>query len=171
MKIVKKVTKILFIIVFVLLVTGCGTNKDKTSFDGKYDISGLKHSTCTRDAYTDDSDTTVKINYNLYSDNDGYLQILNSKEEITSTNSNVLDQYEEAYKSIYKIYDGIEYYDNEVVRTNNKVTSTTYIHYGKVDMDKIMSIEGEEDNVKVVDGKIKLSDWKSFAKKYGTTCN
>ena len=33
-----------------------------------------------------------------------------------------------------------------------------------------MKIEGTEDNVKVVDGKIKLDDWKEFARKYGTEC-
>ena len=37
-------------------------------------------------------------------------------------------------------------------------------------MDKLMKIEGSEDNVKVTDGKIKLNDWKSFAKKYWTEC-
>ena len=33
-----------------------------------------------------------------------------------------------------------------------------------------MEIEGEEDNVKVTNGKIKLTDWKTFAKKFGATC-
>ena len=167
----KKRSKLLFIIISLLLVTGCGTDADKNSVQDKYDVSSLNHSTCTRDAYTDDSNTTVEINYDLYSDDDGYLIILESKEEITSTNTDLLDQYEEAYTNIYKVYDGIDYYDNEVLRTSNKVTSTTTINYGKIDMDKIMKIEGEEDNVKVENGKIKLSDWKSFAKTYGTTCN
>ena len=80
-------------------------------------------------------------------------------------------KYEEAYKSIYKAYENIDYYDNEVLRADNKVTSTTVIYYGKVDMNKILEIEGEEDNVKVENGKIKLSDWKKFAKEYGTKCN
>ena len=38
-------------------------------------------------------------------------------------------------------------------------------------MKKIRKLEGEEDNVKLTDGKIKIDDWKKFAKKYGTTCN
>lgn len=38
-------------------------------------------------------------------------------------------------------------------------------------MDQLLDIEGKEDNVEVTDGKIKLKDWKSFAKKYGTVCD
>lgn len=170
MRKVKK-TKFILIIICLLLLTGCNSKKEQIDSDNKYDTTGLNHSTCTRDATTDDSDTTVEINYDLYSDDAGYLQILKSEEIITSTNTNLLDQYEEAYTNIYQAYEEIKYYDNEILRTDNKVVSRTTIHYGKVDMDKILDIEGEEDNVKVENGKIKLSDWKSFAKKYGTTCN
>lgn len=166
-----KKNRIIIIFICILLLTGCSSSKETNDIDKKYDVTGLNHSTCTREAYTEDSETTVDIHYDLYSDDNGYLQILESKEEITSSNSDTLTQYEEAYKSIYKSYENIEYYDNEILRTDSKVTSTTVIHYGKVDMNKILEIEGEEDNVKVEDGKIKLSDWKSFAKKYGTTCN
>ena len=165
------ISKLFFLVFCLLLVVGCESNSNKESIDNKYDLTKYDHLTCTRNAVTDAEDTDIKINYDLYSDDDGYLQILKSKEEITSSNSEVLNQYEEAYKNIYKAYEDIEYYDNKVLRTDNKVTSTTVINYGKIDMDKIMDIEGEEDNVKVENGKIKLSDWKSFAKKYGTDCN
>ena len=72
---------------------------------------------------------------------------------------------------MYSAYDNLEYYDNTVTRDNDSVKSVTYINYGKVDMDKLMDIEGTEDNVEVTDGKIKIEDWKSFAKKYGTVCD
>ena len=155
---------------FLFFITGCTTDEN-TNLENDYKTEGFKHITCTRDAYTTDENTTVSINYDLYYDDEGYLQILKSKEEIVSSNSDILTQYEEAYKSIYELYENIDYYTNKVTRDDNKVISTTSINYGKVDMDKIMEIEGEEDNVKVENGKIKLSDWKSFAKEYGTTCS
>lgn len=166
-----KKNKIIILLICILLLTGCNSSKETEDIDNLYDVTGLSHTTCTRDASVEDSDTTVDIKIDLYSDEAGYLQILKSKEMITSSSNDTLTQYEEAYKSIYKAYANIDYYDNEVLRTDNKVTSTTVIHYGKVDMDKILEIEGEEDNVKVENGKIKLSDWKKFAKEYGTKCN
>lgn len=164
----KKLSRLLILFVPIIFITGC--NSENYKKDNEYDMSELNHVSCTRDAYVDDEDTTVDIDINIYYDDEGYIKIFNSKEEIKSNSSEVLDEYEQAYKNIYKEYESIKYYDNIVTRDNNKVTSTTIINYGKVDMDKIMEIEGKEDNVKVVDGKIKISDWKDFAKKYGTTC-
>ena len=64
----------------------------------------------------------------------------------------------------------LDYYDHEIKEGSNSITSITYINYGKINMDRLMDIEGTEDNVKVTDGKVKLDDWISFAKKYGTQC-
>lgn len=164
----KKIKTIFVFIGCILILSGCSDTKSTKKIS--YDTSGLNHTTCTRDAYTTDDNTNVDINYDLYYDDDDYLQILNSTEKITSSDKEVLDKYEEAYKKIYKVYDDVEYYDNLVIRKDDSVTSTTTINYGKIDMDKILEIEGTENNVKVVDGKIKISDWKNFAKKYGTIC-
>ena len=49
------------------------------------------------------------------------------------------------------------------------IISDTIINYAKIDIKKLLEIEGEEDNV-VKDGKVKLADWLSFAEKYGVTC-
>ena len=43
------------------------------------------------------------------------------------------------------------------------------INYGKIDTDKLLAIEGEEDNV-IKDGKVKLDDWLDFAEQFGTKC-
>ncbi len=164
----KKSSLIILGISLLFIITGCDSSKDNSSV--KYSTVGLNHVECTRDAYVDDDTTDVDINIDIYYDNNDYIKVLKSVEKITSTDGKLLSQYEESYKKIYDAYKDIKYYDNEVERTETSVTSTTTINYGKVDMDKVLEIEGEEDNVKVVDGKIKLSDWKSFAKKYGTTC-
>lgn len=167
-----KKSKLLIIALSIFILTGCSSKEKESSSEiTTYNTNGFSKITCVRNAVVEDNDTEVSINYEIYYDEDEYIQILNSKEEITSTNKELLDQYETAYKNIYKAYEEIKYYENEIVREDNKLTSTTSINYGKVDMEKIMEIEGEEDNVTVENGKIKLSDWKSFAKKYGTTCS
>lgn len=166
----KKKISLILVIGSLFVVTGCNDNKlDENS---KYDTTGLSHIVCTKDAYIEsDSSSKVDISYDLYYDSDDYLKVFESVEKITSDNSSLLDQYEQAYKKIYKAYNDIEYYDNKIERTSNTVTSKTSINYEKVDMEKIRKLEGEEDNVKLTDGKIKIDDWKKFAKKYGTTCN
>lgn len=166
----------IFIVVlfFSLFVIGCGDNStDDISVKGidssKYSVKGLKEHNCYRDTDAGD-DTEVDIQIKLYSDDEGYLKILKTKEVVTSKNKNILKEYKNAYEKVYSSYKNIEYYENQVEENEDKVISTTYINYGKVDMNKIIEIEGEENNVKITDGKIKLSDWKAFAKKYGTTC-
>ena len=73
------------------------------------------------------------------------------------------------YKKIAQNYDGLEYYDTNVTRTENTVVNDTTINYEKLDMDSLLAIEGEEDNV-VEDGKVKLATWLAFAEKFGTVC-
>lgn len=161
-----KKSKILFLIISVLMLVGCSDNE----LEKKYNTKGLSHISCKREAEDSNEDTTIDIHYDIYYKGK-YLKILKSEEKITSSNKEVLDNYEKAYKNVFSAYDNLEYYDNTVTRDSNSVKSVTYINYGKVDMDKLFDIEGEEDNVEVTDGKIKLDDWKSFAKKYGTVCD
>ena len=162
-------------LVLTLFIVGCSnnsTNSNETP-DGidssKYSTKGLTEHNCYRDTDAGD-DTKVDIQIKLYSDDDGYLKVMKTKETVTSKNEDILKEYKEAYKKVYSAYKDVDYYENVVEDTTGKVTSTTYINYGKIDMDKIIEIEGVENNVKMTDGKIKLSDWKTFAKKYGTTC-
>ena len=43
------------------------------------------------------------------------------------------------------------------------------INYDKVDINKIISIEGDKDNI-FEDGQAKVKKWKKLAKKVGTEC-
>ena len=97
---------------------------------------------------------------------DGYIKILKSQEEVTSNSQEVLDEYENAYRKIFKVYDSVEHYNTKVTREDNKVIANIDIDYRKVDMDKIVQIENitDEDNL-VIHGKIKLSNWKKYMKK------
>lgn len=164
-------------LLFILLIISCGCNQiDERSeivaegIDSSlYDTDDFSYITCSRDTETTQGEE-ITIKYEVYYDDNKNLQVLKSYEKVESSDSSILSQYKNAYKTIYSSYDDLKYYDNEITTTDDSVTSITYINYGKIDMEKLMNIEGSEDNVEVTDGKIKLADWKSFAKKYGTVC-
>ncbi len=171
---VKKIY-LLIIPILIILITGCGAEnqgeiKSNSIDEKKYDTSNFSYVSCKRDTETED-DTKVDIKYDVYYNKSKYLQVLKSYEKVSSTDKTVLKEYKDAYEEVYSVYDNLDYYDNVVTSDDDSVTSITYINYGKIDMDKLMEIEGSEDNVTVTDGKIKLDDWISFAKKYGVQCD
>lgn len=190
----KKNKLIIVLVIMLLLMTGCNDknkssleqelnkNSESSSISGTstdsntttdstekkdIDTSGSGKLKCTRDAKAG-SNVTVDLNYEIQYKN-GNIQVLHSVEEVTSTSSERLDEYEMAYKKIALNYEGLKYYDTNVKRTSNKVINDTTIHYDKIDIEKLLEIEGEEDNV-IVNGKAKLSKWLEFAKRFGTKC-
>lgn len=155
----KKIVVSSFLLLMItFLLSGCVTG-NVASADGK--------KICSRKGEV--TNGTSVMNYEIYYEED-YVTILHSVEKVTSEDSSVLDTYEEAYKNIFKQYEGLKYYDNTVTRDENSIISDTIINYAKIDIKKLLEIEGEEDNV-VKDGKVKLADWLSFAEKYGVTCD
>ncbi len=152
-----KILRSSIVLVMVLLLAGCGSNSSVSS-------DGVKK--CTRTGTVTNGST--EMNYEVYYKGE-YVVLLHSTEKIISDSSSVLDTYEEAYKNIFKQYEGLEYYDNKITRSSNSVTNEITINYEKIDMGKLLDIEGEEDNV-IENGKVKLDTWLSFAKKYGVTC-
>ena len=152
-----KILRSSIVLVMVLLLAGCGSNSFVSS-------DGVKK--CTRTGTVTNGST--EMNYEVYYKGE-YVVLLHSTEKIISDSSSVLDTYEDAYKSIFKQYEGLEYYDNKITRNSNSVTNEITINYEKIDMGKLLDIEGEEDNV-IENGKVKLDTWLSFAKKYGVTC-
>lgn len=149
----KKCKIVLLIIIAIFTVTGCGS-KEKV-------INCKRNATAT--------DIKANLKYKVYYKGK-YVTKISSTEKISSDKKEKLDEYENAYKSIFKAYDGLKYYDNKVIRDKNSVTSKTIINYEKIDTNKLIEIEGEEDNV-IKNGKVKLTTWMSFAKKLGTTCD
>ena len=183
-----KLSKLVLIMMMVVLLTGCGSNESSTTANNanrnsnnsrsnesttpnssvsKIDTTGMEKLTCSREASAG-SGVDVNLDYEIYYQGE-YIQILHSTEQVVTDDQDTLDEYEDAYKGIYKNYEGLKYYDNTVTRTNDSVTSDTVINYGKIDTDKLLAIEGEEDNV-IKDGKVKLNDWLDFAEQFGTKC-
>ena len=152
-----KILRSSIVLVMVLLLAGCGSNSAVSS-------DGVKK--CTRTGTVTNGST--EMNYEVYYKGEDVV-LLHSTEKIISDSSSVLDTYEEAYKSIFKQYEGLEYYDNKITRSSDSVTNEITINYEKIDIGKLLDIEGEENNV-IENGKVKLDTWLSFAKKYGVTC-
>ncbi len=154
----KKILKSSIVLVMILLLTACGEDSSIASSDG------VKK--CTRTGMV--TDGSSEMNYEVYYKGE-YVTVLHSTEKVISDSSSVLDTYEDAYKSIFEQYEGLEYYDYKITRNSSSVTSDITINYEKIDIGKLLDIEGEENNV-VEDGKVKLDTWLSFAEQYGVTC-
>ena len=155
------------------MASGTSSNQenvvDKSNSDSVLleDTENMKKLSCTRDADAG-AGIDVNLSYEVYYQGE-YIQILHSKEQVVTDDQDVLDEYENAYRSVDKNYEGLEYYDTSIVRTDNSVTDDTVINYGKIDIDKLLAIEGEEDNV-IKDGKVKLDDWLEFTEQFGMKC-
>lgn len=175
-------SKYLFLVIaLLLLVTGCkksepdivnmsGTDKE-FSDDAAYNINvnGSGRLQCIRDVNITqlEDDFRYSVTYK-----DGVITMLHSQEKVTGTNTSLLDEYEEAYKSIKDLYKGLRYYDVTVTRDGNSVIYDTVINYEKIDMDKLREIEpeieGQADIYK--NNKLMLKTWWEFSKDMGMTC-
>lgn len=150
-KLIRKVSLLAFVSLFAFLVTGC----DKQV-----------HEHCTRAGSLDGGE--VDLQYDIYYTGDR-LNMTISNEKIISDNSSILNQYEDSYNDINKHYEGIKYYENKVTRNSNSVLSYTKIDYDHVDINRIIELEGEEDNI-FENGRASVKKWKDFTKKVGTKC-
>ena len=173
-----KLKKILISLLIILsfFITGCSEEEvvqnnepivQKESVLDDIDSSGTGNLFCTRDAFANEG-IDVELSYDI-SYKDGYVMVLHANEKVVSENSDSLDEYENAYRKIAKNYEGLKYYDITITRDKTSVINDTVINYEKIDTDKLLDIEGEEDNV-IVDGKVKLSTWVSFAEQFGASC-
>lgn len=153
---------IIFIFIIVILLTsGCTKNENEVS------NQKLVHEHCTRLA-TAKEGINVNLSYEIYYKGE-VLTKLEATEEVETADVEVQNQYENAYKSIHSNYEGLKYYNTSVTKKDNKITSKIIIDYEKIDVDKLIEIEGEEDNI--FENKIpKVDKWKSLAKSIGTTC-
>ena len=162
----KKIS-IIIVLFLVILLCGCESKDNEIIINNKpVNTSKMEHKHCTREATLDGGE--VKLEYDLYYTGE-VLNLLVSKEKIISSSEDILNTYEEAYKKIHLNYEKLENYDTSVVRGDTTVLSTISINYDKVDIDKLIEIEGEEDNI-FINKVPKVDKWLELAKKFGTTC-
>lgn len=166
MKQIKVISLVLVIFIITLTCVGCSkelaTNKKTTSTEN----TNVLH--CTRNATASDN-TETSLKYSIYYDGD-YVTKTVSVEKVTSSDESILTSYKESYERVFEPYKNIDYYENTVSKTNDSVITTTVINYEKVDVSKIIAIEGEDDNIFESNGKVKKDNLVSLFKKYGATC-
>ena len=162
----KKMGIITLLFVSFFLV-GCEKQEKVISNGEKVNVSKMQHKHCTRTASAD-SGVEVSLNYDLYYTGEK-LNLLHSEEKVTSTSNESLDLYQNAYESIHQHYEGLEYYDTSVVRGGDFIASAITINYDKIDIGKLLDIEGEEDNI-IENGEAKVEKWLALAKKLGAKC-
>ncbi len=163
----KKSSLLVILVLSLVLLTGCNDEEKVVSNGEKVNTSKMQVMHCSREASAG-TGIDVELKYDLYYNGED-LNILHSMEKVISNTSSNLDTYEEAYKKIHANYDGLEYYDAKVERTEDSVTSDITINYEKIDINKLLKIEGEEDNI-IKNGKAKVDEWLTLAKKFGTKC-
>ena len=160
----KKILLGIFIGILVVSMTAC--KGDILETDNKTP-KGMIHEHCTRSGNIDNNSST-DLSYEIYY-TDGVLNKIESIEKVISTSSSTLDEYENAYRQIHSYYEGLAYYTAKVTRTSTSVTSEIVIDYDNIDIQKLIDIEGEEDNI-FENGVPKIEKYKELAKKVGMQC-
>ena len=123
----KKGLKILFISLFVILISGCGkSNKEVVS-------------TCTLSSDQYSNGYTLSSNYEIHS-KDGLVNSVTTKETVESDNEQVRSYFkktlEDSYNTANESYGGYTY---NVTEDGNKVISDVTIDYSKMNLDKFVN--------------------------------
>ncbi len=149
----------LLIIITLAFLTACTSKEEK-----EYKVMN-----CTKNAIASSKNTDIKITNKVYY-KDNYVKKLVATDKVTSTDSSVIEEYKTAYQKIYAVYDGLKHFSNKITVTKNTMTSITEIDYAHIDTDKLLKIEGKEDNVVDENGKVPLEKFIKFYEKYGGKC-
>ena len=164
----KKSIIILFIGLSFFLVTGCEKEENEVISNNEVvNTDKMVHKHCEREGSMEDGE--VSLQYEIYYTGE-VLNLLIAEEKVMSAKEETLNTYEEAYKGIHAHYEGLAYYDTEVIRGDTTVTSKITINYDKINIQNLIAIEGEEDNI-FEDGVPKVDKWLELAKKFGTKCS
>ena len=144
------------IICLVTLITACGKEDN------------YKVVKCVRNVEAT-KDLAVDANYYLYYEGD-YIKKMQSKEVIKASNKTILNTYKQGYEKSYAAYKDIDYYDNKITIDGNTLTSEVNIDYTKVDINKLIELEGEKDNI-YEDGKVSLKKALDLYEEAGLQCD
>ncbi len=129
-------------------------------------VKGSGNLKCSRQANAM-SGLSADLNYYV-SYTKGIINTLHSVEKVSGDNQDALDEYEEAYKKLKDNYKDIKYYDFTVTRDEKSVTNDIVINYDKVNIKKVIEVEGSE----IYDNKNRptLKKWLKLGEKSGLTC-
>lgn len=142
------------LLVGVLFLSGCSNEKE-----GKL--------VCTMNKDMDGS-TKLESTYNV-SYKGGYAMMVETTETIIGNNSEALETYKSSLESMYGAYKDVKYYDNDIKVEGNKLISTTKINYEKIDTDKLVEIDSNNEAL-MENGKVKVSTLKDAYEQLGASC-
>ena len=163
----KKISIVLILLFICVIMCGCEKEKNVLVGDEKINVTNMGHKSCTREGTVENGEAS--FHYDIYYKND-YITLLQSSEKVSSDSSSVLDEYENAYNTIKNYYVGLDNYNQNIIRDNNSVENVIVINYEKLDINKLIAIEGNESNLYTEKG-VKLDTWLDFAKKLGVKCS
>lgn len=172
-----KLSSLIIIVLCVFFLTGCKKDVEIVNVSNKkgnvadkanqnINVKGNGTLKCTRSANAI-NDLKAEFNYFLTYEK-GIITNIHSIEKVIGEDKDGLDQYEEAYNKIKKKYDNLKYYDFTVSRDKTSVTNDIVINFKKVDIDKIIEIEGN--NIYDKKKRPSLKKWLALGKKAGLTC-
>ena len=177
---IKKINFLILIVICSFFLSGCvddekeqnqditgTTNVKETIVSEDFDENGVGMLKCSTEAYAEEG-MDVELRYTLKYNSGNILELV-SVQKVISDKQDSLTVYEDAYKDIADNYNGLDYYETSIVRDGNSVSYTAVINYEKININKLLSIEGAEDNI-IKNGKAKLSLWLDLASKVGTVC-
>lgn len=175
---IRKISFIFLLLICVLLV-GCGkkdvdvvnTSNSKSKYSdnpsSNINVNGSGELKCEREANViDDLKGTFIMNVTY---KDGNITVLHTYEKVEGDKPDSLTKFEDAYNKIANQYKDVEYYDITVTRKDDYVIFDSNVNYEKVDINKVIAIEGDVAKM-FKDGKAKLKSWLAFAKRFGITC-
>ena len=155
----KKISIVILLLIITLCLCGCEKEKKIEVGNKTINVTNMGHKSCTRQGSVENGEAS--FHYDVYYKND-YITLLQSSEKVTSSSSSVLDEYESAYRQIASYYSGLDEYNQNVIRNSDSVENVIVINYSKLDMNKLIAIEGNESNLYEEKG-IKLNVWLEFA--------
>lgn len=154
----KKGLKILFISLFVILISGCGkSNKEVVS-------------TCTLSSNQSSNGYKISSNYEIHS-KDGLVNSVTTKETVESDNEQVRFYFkktlEDSYNTANESYGGYTY---NVTEDGNKVISDVTIDYSKMNLEKFVNDNSQMKSY-IKNNRISLDGMKKIYEALGATCN
>lgn len=157
----KKVFSILFLIVGLFVIVGCGNKADD-----KLVMICTSSSSDTIRGYN------LETKYNVYSNDNDIVSKVSTTEAVTSNNDEILDFFNRELKSAYsELNDTYGGYDNKVIKTNGKVTSETTIDYSIMNLKKYVEDNSEVKDYVNSDNKFTITSIKRLYEELGATCD
>lgn len=144
------------VIAMMLLVTGCGSDKEST-----------KILTCTLDQEVQ-TGTNISSTYKVTYKGD-YVSLVETTEKITSDNSEYLELVKTMTEKTYAQFDEVEHYNYKVEVKDDTLTSTTKIDYEKMNTDDLIEVNPAIESI-LDDGKLKVEDIQTIYEQLGAEC-